>query len=477
MATAVVHSQSLLQRFADARAQTDALLATVRPEAYYDRPIPERHRIIFYLGHLEAFDWNLLGRRLFDLAPVAPTFDQLFSFGIDPVDGGLPTDTPKDWPAHGAIMRYNRTVREMLDKHLDRRLDAAAGVSRSSLAGGLGLASESSESSESDARRREIAQMLHVAIEHRLMHAETLSYMLHQLPIDRKFPQGGLMAPAMPPAKAYMVEIPAGMATLGLGRRADDGSLTSRADDELFGWDNEFAAHRVEVPKFRIDAHNVTIDEFLRFLNEGGYRDRRLWSDAGWEWLQSSGTTHPGFWIQRESAGGNNWKYRGMFEELPLPLDWPAYVSHAEAAAYARWAGKELPSEAEWHRAAMGTPSGRERDFPWGDEAPDACRGNFDFARWDPTPVGAFPGGASAFGVHDLVGNGWEWTRTRFAPFEGFEPFPFYPGYSANFFDDKHYVMKGGSARTAACMLRRSFRNWFQPHYPFVYASFRCVKH
>jgi formylglycine-generating enzyme required for sulfatase activity len=102
--------------------------------------------------------------------------------------------------------------------------------------------------------------------------------------------------------------------------------------------------------------------------------------------------------------------------------------------------------------------------------------GNFDFHQWDPAPAGAHPEGASAFGVHDLVGNGWEWTRTPFAPFRGFAPMPFYPGYSANFFDGKHYVMKGGSPRTAACMLRRSFRNWFQPHYPYVYATFRCVE-
>jgi formylglycine-generating enzyme required for sulfatase activity len=102
--------------------------------------------------------------------------------------------------------------------------------------------------------------------------------------------------------------------------------------------------------------------------------------------------------------------------------------------------------------------------------------GNFDFAHWETAPSGAHSAGASAFGIHDLVGNGWEWTRTIFAPHPGFSPMPFYPGYSANFFDGKHYVMKGGSQRTAACMLRRSFRNWFQPHYPYVYAAFRCVE-
>jgi formylglycine-generating enzyme required for sulfatase activity len=164
-----------------------------------------------------------------------------------------------------------------------------------------------------------------------------------------------------------------------------------------------------------------------------------------------------------------------MFDEIPLPLDWPVYVSHAEASAYARWAGKVLPSEAQWHRAAYGTPDGPERPYPWGAQPPSPQRGNFDFHRWDPVSVGSFEKGQSAFGVLGLLGNGWEWTSSVFGPFPGFERFSFYPGYSADFFDDKHYVMKGGSPLTAACMLRRSFRNWFQPHYPYVYAGFRCV--
>ena len=166
-----------------------------------------------------------------------------------------------------------------------------------------------------------------------------------------------------------------------------------------------------------------------------------------------------------------------MFAEVALPLDWPVYVSHAEANAYARWAGKRLPTEAEWHRAAYGSEDGRERSYPWGDAAPGSRLGNFDFCRWEPTPVNAFPEGQSAYGVCDMLGNGWEWTSSVFAPFRGFEPFPFYRGYSADFFDGKHFVLKGGSARTAACMLRRTFRNWFQAHYQYVYAGFRCVSH
>ncbi len=436
-ATAQHHFQARLE---EARARTDEVFRIVRPEALYGRPIPERHRIIFYLGHLEAFDWNLLSQHLLGIKSFHREFDRLFAFGIDPVGRGLPADQACDWPSVEEIEQYNRRVRETLDENLFGRSTA-----------------------HRDQLRADSELLLQVAIEHRLMHAETLAYMLHQLPLDQKFghPIPPTLSPSAPPL--HMVEIPAGTATLGLPRMADG----------PFGWDNEFEEHRVEVPPFAIDAFPVTNGEFLKFVLDGGYEDRGLWEEARWEWKESRGISHPLFWVRRAEA----WFYRTMFAELPLPLDWPVYVSHAEASAYAHWAGKELPSEAEWHRAAYGTPGGSERPYPWGHQPPGPRFGNFDFRRWDPTPVEAFPEGTSAFGGADLLGNGWEWTRTALGPFPGFEPFPFYPGYSADFFDGKHYVMKGGASRTAACLLRRSFRNWFQPEYPYIYATFRCVRH
>jgi len=206
-------------------------------------------------------------------------------------------------------------------------------------------------------------------------------------------------------------------------------------------------------------------------MQAGAYEDRKFCTDSDWAWKTKQGIEHPLFWLNR----GGRWFYRGRFEESPLPLDWPVYVSHAEASAYARWAGKELPTEAQFHRAAFGTANGPERDYPWGNQPPQPHLGNFDFQRWDPAAAGSYPSGRSAFGVADMLGNGWEWTSTVFAPLPGFQAFSFYPGYSADFFDGKHFVMKGGSARTAARLLRRSFRNWFQPHYPYMYAKFRCV--
>jgi formylglycine-generating enzyme required for sulfatase activity len=151
------------------------------------------------------------------------------------------------------------------------------------------------------------------------------------------------------------------------------------------------------------------------------------------------------------------------------------YVTQAQASAYAAWKGMRLPTEAEYHRAAFGAPEGGERSFPWGEEQPDATRGNFDMRRYDPVPVGSYPLGASAWGVNDLIGNGWEWTATPFAPLDGFTPMITYPVYSADFFDGKHYVLKGASPVTDRQIIRRTFRNWFRADYPYLYAKFRCV--
>jgi formylglycine-generating enzyme required for sulfatase activity len=133
-------------------------------------------------------------------------------------------------------------------------------------------------------------------------------------------------------------------------------------------------------------------------------------------------------------------------------------------------------TEAEFQRAAFSTPGGAEQRHPWGNDDPTDRRGVFDFTSWDPRPVGTHPAGRSAWGVDDLVGNGWEWTETVFGPFPGFEPMASYPEYSADFFDGEHFVMKGASPATARELLRPSFRNWFRPRYPYVYAAFRCVK-
>src|SRR3981081_260217 len=442
----------LLERWSDARWRSDALFNVVRENALYERPIPERHRIIFYLGHLEAFDWNLLNGSVIGLKSLHPEFDRLFAFGIDPVGGGLPTDLPSDWPVGDVVRDYVNNIRNSLDTNVEKLI------------------------LEPNFRTDDgfsLDTLLNVAIEHRLMHIETLSYMLHQLPLDTKVRPRAQQAVsanlARPPVAHRMVSVPAGVVTLGLARDAKD-----------FGWDNEYEGHTVEVPAFEIDQYKVTNRQYLEFMAAGGYETRAFWNDDDWNWKTAGGSSHALVW----KKVGDGWLYRTMFDEVPFDevtdvLDWPVYVSQAEASAYARWAGKSLPTEAEWQRAAYGSVDWTARVYPLGNETPNAEfnkeLGNFDFHRWDPVPVNAFPEGRSAFGIHDLLGNGWEWTSTIFGSFPGFRPFPFFRGFSSDFFDGKHFVMKGGSARTAACMLRPTFRNWFQAHYQYVYAGFPCV--
>jgi gamma-glutamyl hercynylcysteine S-oxide synthase len=405
MSTATVLSRGLQERLKAARRLTDSIFNLLAPEAFYSRPIPERHRLVFYLGHLEAFDWNLICRKTFDVASLSPQFDTLFEFGIDPPVGQAASDQPSDWPLIGEVEAYNARVRAGIDDLLDQAPE----------------------------------QIIHVAIEHRLMHAETLAYLLHNMPYDQKASTAAKLVHSTNHLANSMIEIAPGVATLGQKRGA-------------FGWDNEFDEHPVNTPGFRISKYKITNGQYLDFVQQGA--------------------PPPHFWLRR----GDCWFYRGMFSEIPLPVNAPTYVTHEEACAYARWAGKRLPTEAQFHRAAYETPGDVERLYPWGDARPDETRGNFDFHQWDPVDVNANPAGDSSSGVSQLVGNGWEWTATKFGPFPGFKVMPFYPGYSQNFFDEEHYVMKGGSPVTAACMLRRSFRNWFRPNYPYVYASFRLVE-
>ncbi|HEY8296835.1 MAG TPA: SUMF1/EgtB/PvdO family nonheme iron enzyme [Candidatus Baltobacteraceae bacterium] len=399
------------------RARSAQIFALIDPAAYYARPIPLRHPFAFYEGHIPAFSFLTFNERALGEAPVDPLLEKLFERGIDP---GSLTDANRherrDWPQKAAIEAFGRACD-------DRVLEAI----------------ETAVLHDDRAPRLARGQAIYTALEHEPMHHETLLYIIHRLGPDLK----GRIAqdhhdPA--PPRNDLVAIAGGTATLG----ADPGSIP-------FGWDNEFGRHEVRVPAFGIERYPVTNADYLEFVRAGG--------------------PPPPFWIERDG----DWYLLGVFETLPLPRSWPVYATHDQAQAYAAWKGSRLPSEAEYHRAAFGTPSGAERPFPWGDETPTAERGNFDFNRFDPEPVDANPAGASAWDVHDLIGNGWEWTSTVFAPFPGFEPMASYPQYSADFFDGRHYVMKGASPVTARELVRRSFRNWFYADYPYMYAKFRLV--
>jgi ergothioneine biosynthesis protein EgtB len=430
-----VSPEATLPRWRATRAATRRFFdETLTPGAYEARPIALRHPFVFYEGHLAAFGVNTLLKGALGRPGIDAALERLFERGIDPpAEGGAQSEG--NWPSRDAVSAYVRSADAAVEEAL------ASGA----LAGGASR------------------EAVFTVLEHELMHQETLRYMLHRLPYAKK------RAPARSPAREVSrpafrdpaVRIPVGVATLGAGR----GEIP-------FGWDNEFPSVCRSVPAFKIDAAPVTNEEFLDFVEAGGYTDPSLWQPGDAEWLAQGGVQHPPFWRKDEGA----WYWLGQFDLVPLPPSWPVWASHAEASAYARWAKGRLPTEAEFHRAAFGTPEGNERVFPWGDATPAEEHGNFGRDCDDPVPAGSRLAGASAWGVHDLVGNGWEWTSTSFAGFDGFVPMASYPRYSADFFDGRHFVLKGASPATPVPLVRRTFRNWFQARYPYVYAKFRCVR-
>jgi iron(II)-dependent oxidoreductase len=246
----------------------------------------------------------------------------------------------------------------------------------------------------------------------------------------------------------------------------------------MFVYDNELPAHAVSLAAFKIDRLPTTNEEYARFIAEGGYERREWWDEEGWRWRERENWTRPLYWTPQNLDGGPapRWSVRAMFEEGALKPEHPvAGVSWYEAAAYARFAGKRLPTEAEWEKAASwDAAKGRKRLYAWGDEAPTPAHGNFDLRQWETTPVGSYPAGASLYGCLDMTGNVWEWTSDAFAGYANFTPYP-YPEYSEVWFDGDHRVLKGGSWATHPSLLRTSFRNFFRPHFRIGFAGIRCA--
>ena len=421
-----------IDRFRRIRERTRMLFDLLADSAYYDRPIALRNPVVFYEGHLPAFAINTLLKKALGQPGIDRHLEEIFARGIDPETEAtaLARGNPA-WPSRADVRAYAAAADRAIGEVIQSASVAGAG------------------------RGVPLQEALWAILEHEEMHQETLAYMWHELPYEKKRrPDGYITLPTQDSqglgvgsrelgVDPRQVTVPSGKASLG-----------TRSDESVFAWDNELEPHDVEVPAFTIDVHNVTNGQFMAFVESGGYRDARWWRPEDWSWVVSDGIAHPRFWAHTDAG----WHWRAMFELVPLPPSWPVYVTWAEARAYAAWRDMRLPTEAEFHRASAGS-------------APV----NVDFVRWDPVPVGTHPEAASVFGVHDLVGNGWEWTSTPFAPFPGFTPLASYPEYSADFFDGDHLVLKGASPVTARGLIRSGFRNWFRPRYPYVYAGFRCV--
>jgi gamma-glutamyl hercynylcysteine S-oxide synthase len=416
-----------------ARAETLRLFDLAEDRELHRSPGFGYRPLIWHLAHIGVFEAYWLLQKLSG----RPAPDDRYERVFDPIR--TPREESKDLPRRGEMEDYLRRVRGDVLGALER------------------FDPESPDPLKSG------GYVFQLVLEHERQHQETLCYLFQLLDPSQKtrpdfHARGESVAVTAP--SGGMVSVPAGAFLAG-------------APWETFAYDNERPAQEVFVKAFRIARAPVTNGEYARFVEEGGYARREFWSEEGWAWREKEDWQSPLYW-RREGA---DWVARGMFEEGELKLDHPVGgVSWYEAEAYARFAGRRLPTEAEWEKAASRDEARSvKRRYAWGDEEPDDERANFGRRRWGTTPVGVRPQGATADGCLDMTGNVWEWTATPFEGLPGFEPFP-YPEYSEEWFDGDHRVLKGGSWATSGSVLRTSFRNFFRRHFRIAFAGLRLAE-
>ncbi|PYS77996.1 MAG: ergothioneine biosynthesis protein EgtB [Acidobacteria bacterium] len=418
----------------DARAATLRLFDLAAERDLRESPGFGYRPVIWHLAHIGVFESYWLLQKVQGLPAPDSDYERVF----DPIK--TPREESKNLPTRREMETYLRRVREGALECLERFDFDSDGP----LTGG--------------------GYVFRLVLEHERQHQETLAYLFRLLDPSKKTrpdtteTEAPRVAAVSTPARDVIL-VPGGAFEMGATR-------------DSFAYDNERPARAVNVPAFRIARVPVTNEEYARFIAEGGYERREFWTEEGWQWKEKEGWACPLYW-RRDGAGG--WVERRMFEEGTIGPDHPVEcVSWYEAEAYARFAGKRLPTEAEWEKAAS-WDGARKRRYAWGDDEPTDALCNFDLRRWGTTPVGGFDAGASSCGCLDMSGNVWEWTSTPFGGFPGFEPFP-YPEYSEVWFDGDHRVLKGGSWATHASVLRTSFRNFFRRHFRIAFAGIRLVE-
>ncbi|MCP9496850.1 MAG: SUMF1/EgtB/PvdO family nonheme iron enzyme [Pyrinomonadaceae bacterium MAG19_C2-C3] len=441
--------ERLITSFKQTRDQTHTLFH-LAPEAELHRSPGFGYRpILWHLAHIGVFEAFWILQKIKGDEPLDNRYEALF----DPIK--TPRENSNELPSRHEMEDFLAHVRARVTAYLET-LDANA-----------------FDPHAANPLMRN-GYVFDLVLEHERQHQETLAYLLHLLdpslktrPNEPALPFDSDDANSIEPLIEHdaMVTIPAGAVIVG-------------ATGDGFGYDNEYPAHKVELPAFQLAVYPTTNLEYLNFIEAGGYGRDEFWSDEGRAWREKENITAPLYW-QKASGGFTT---RTMFDShAPLDPHHPVSgVSWYEAEAYARFAGKRLPTEAEWERAANGSTAAdtsiepHKRRFAWGDNEPDANLCNFNNHVWGTTRVDAYPRGASAFGVHDMTGNVWEWTNDAFAGYPGFEAFP-YPEYSAAWFDGDHRVLKGGSWATRSSILRTSFRNFFRRGFRIAFAGIRCA--
>ncbi|HEV8240648.1 MAG TPA: ergothioneine biosynthesis protein EgtB [Thermoanaerobaculia bacterium] len=447
-AAARVDREAVARRMADVRQRTLELIAVLDSATLRRQHIPILSPMVWDVGHIGNFEEQWIGQRLAGLPPVADGYQKMF----DPVANPRPTRAALPLPTGEELANYLGRVREQTLRVLESGAD---GGEPRLVADGF---------------------VYEMVVEHEEQHQETLLQAMQVLSDPPYAPQHRRPLPS-PRALGRnvvqdMVRVDAGPFRMGWQRGG-------------FAYDNELPPHEVQVAAFEIDRFPVTHGDYLAFVQDGGYRRRELWQPAGWAFREQEALEAPRHWQPARSVGrigapfGEAWLARFMDRIAPVEevADLPiVHVCYWEADAYARWAGKRLPTEAEWEKAALWDPATqRARPWPWGEEPPDTTHANLDQLGFAPAPIGAYPSGASAYGVEQLVGDCWEWTSSDFGGYPGFEAYP-YDDYSKSWFGSDYKVLRGASWATRPAVARGTFRNWDYPIRRQIFAGFRLAQ-
>jgi len=444
------------------RARTLEIVAPLEIEDYVIQTAEFMSPPRWHIGHTSWFFETVLQK----YQPGYETYSDEFLFYFNSYYEGFGARMPR--PKRGT--RSRPTVKETLQyrAHIDEQMSRFI----------------ESVSTRDDAET--IVAIVRLGLEHEMQHQELLVYDIKHLLCDQ-FDAAIAAAPVSIESVSGMVEIEGGLFELGDGVRYRTASGSDRPLDEYaevpryrlgfcndFAFDNEKPQHKVFLQDYLIDRAPVSNGEYLEFMNAGGYQDFCWWHSAGWEKVNQDHWRAPLYWEQRDGE----WMIRdfaGLHSATDKLNEPVSHLSFLEASAYAKWAGKRLPTEAEWEKAASFSPAlDSKQAFPWGNAAPDAVHGNlFENRLWSVAPIGSFPEGKSAYGCQQMIGDVWEWTTSDYVP---------YPGFKSEFdeYNDKWFVgqkvLRGGSFATPRAHIRTTYRNFFSPHERWMISGFRCAK-